>query len=322
MIFTKLYPFSIFIGIVSAASYFFENKLSRSFHYSERFSYRFFLVTALVVCTLLHRTTASPDTFWNEGKLSEYAKEALSPAAIVFQTGFLGIASTYATTQDVATFIQTFQQTGSQLQDGLDEVIRPIYVGAQGDIERTLAQYFTEGKITHLVGIIHTPTPATPLCIRGEISENLVDVSMKEDPKRLYTVMKRPEIIRDYMDKGALLIVAYPQVGLHSRTAEQQAIFQEVREKYPDHLMDLPLDCVEMQKDMVGATYLFRTKEGDWMAFGIMASQANAPDDAKVWGMWFGPIRDPLIYSRVHSVFAYLHSVQSKDLSSLLLDVN
>ncbi|MCP5490260.1 MAG: hypothetical protein H7A42_04000 [Chlamydiales bacterium] len=53
-----------------------------------------------------------------------------------------------------------------------------------------------------------------------------------------------------------------------------------------------------------------------------MASQANAPDDAKVWGMWFGPIRDPLIYSRVHSVFAYLHSVQSKDLSSLLLDVN
>ncbi len=128
----------------------------------------------------MHRTTASPDIFWNEAKLSQYAGQALSPSAAAFQADFLTEASTYAVAEDVATFIQTFQQTGSQLQSGPDQEIRPIYVAAQGDIERTLAQYFAEGNITHLVGIIHTPTPATPLCTRGDISENLSMLACKK----------------------------------------------------------------------------------------------------------------------------------------------
>lgn len=275
---------------------------------------------AVLFFTLL--TTSLIAVNWNEKQLDALAKQSQSPNASVFQERFLRDASAYAEADEVATFIQTFQYKTSRLQRGSDQAIRPIYVAAQGDIERTLAEYFAKGKITHLVGIIHTPTPATPLCTRGEISSNLVDPSMQEDPKRLYTVMKRPEIIRDYMDKGALLIAAYPQAGLMKRTAEQQAIFQETKEGYRDQLKDLPLDCEEMQKDMIGATYLFQTKAGDWMAFGIMASQANAPDDGKVWGMWFGPISDPLIFSRVHSLFNYLHSVQSQDLSSTLLNLH
>lgn len=275
------------------------------------------ILRAILFFTLLSTSLIAVN--WNEEQLDAFAKQPQSTNASAFQDQFLNDASSYATTDDVATFIQTFQHKTSRLQSGSDQAIRPIYVAAQGDIERTLALYFAEGKITHLVGIIHTPTPATPLCTHGEISSNLVDPSMQEDPKRLYTVMKRPEIIRDYLEKGALLIAAYPQAGLQKRTAEQQSIFQETKEGYPDQLKDLPLECEEMQKDMVGATYLFRTKAGDWMAFGIMASQANAPDDGKVWGMWFGSISDPFIYSRVHSLFDYLHTVQSQDLSPLLL---
>ena len=259
---------------------------------------------------------------WNEQQLETFAKQEQSSMAHAFQEKFINAAASYATTPEVATFLQTFHHQTWREQSGSDQAIRPIYVAAQGDIERTLAEHFASGKITHLVGIIHTPTPATPLCTRGEISPDLVDDSMKEDPKRLYTVMKRPEIIRDYMEKGALLIAAYPQAGIMKRTAEQQAIFQEAKASYPEKLLDLPLECEAMQKDMVGATYLFRTEAGDWMAFGIMASQANAPDDGKVWGMWFGPIGDPFIYARVHSLFDYLHTVQSKDLSPILLGIH
>jgi hypothetical protein len=54
------------------------------------------------------------------------------------------------------------------------------------------------------------------------------------------------------------------------------------------------------------------------MAFGIRASQANAPEDNRQWGMWFGSLQDPEVFNRVQSVFAYLHDVQSQDLIQLL----
>jgi len=269
----------------------------------------------LLGSTLLHCTVAMGAVSWNEAKLHHFSEQALSEEASFFQEAFLDevIACT-----DQKEFVAAFRETSSQLHSGPDQDIRPIYVSAQGDFERTLAYFLSEGKITHLIGVIHTPTPATPLCTEGEISRGLVDLEMEEDPRRLYTVMKRPEIIREYMHQGGVLIAAYPEEGIHKRTEEQQAIFQNVKDTFPDHLIDLPLACEAMEKDMIGATYLFRTEEGDWMVFGIMASQANAPEDGKVWGMWFGALNDPLIYGRVHALFSYLHTVQEQDLSSLL----
>jgi len=318
MIFTRLLPFTCFIGALSLFPFLLKHRLQGLSHCLHRFSYRFFLFTFLVVSTLLHQSVAVDDVYWDKAKLEHFAQQTCSSASLAFHRAFLEEVATYASQEDVAEFIQSFQHTSSQLRSGPDTEVRPVFVAAQGDFERTLAFYLSEGKITHLVGIIHTPTPVTPLCTRGEISTGLVAASMEEDSRRLYTVMKRPEIIREYMERGGLLIAAYPENGLMKRSEDQQAVFQETKVSYPENLMDLPLLCEEIQNDMIGATYLFRTENGDWMSFAIMASQANAPEDGKVWGMWFGLIGDPLIYARVHSLFNYLHSVQEKDLSSIL----
>ncbi len=219
--------------------------------------------------------------------------------------------------EDVYAFLFAFEGRSVQVAEGEDAILRPVYVSVQGDFEKVMAYFMKEGKINHLMGIIHTPTPATPLCSQGEISPDLVAASL-EDAKRLFTVMKRPEIIREFLAQGGVLIAAYPESGREKRTSEQLAIFEKLKGDYPENLIDIPLQCLEMEKEMIGATYLFQTQAGDWMAFGIRASQANAPEDNRQWGMWFGSLQDPEVFNRVQSVFAYLHDVQSQDLIQLL----
>lgn len=156
--------------------------------------------------------------------------------------------------------------------------------------------------------MIHTPTPATPLCTEGEISPQLVHESMS-DPSRLYTVIKRPDIIRSYLASGGVLIAAYPESGRDKRTPEQLTIFESLKETYPKNLIDIPLQCDQMEGEMVGATYFFKTEEGEWMVFAIMACQANAPEDGRTWGMWLGNRHDPEVSDRFESVFTYLYEV-------------
>lgn len=220
--------------------------------------------------------------------------------------------------EDVYAFLSAFEGRSVQIAEGDDAILRPVYVSVQGDFEKVMAYFMKEGEIDHLMGIIHTPTPATPLCSQGEISPDLVATSL-QDAKRLFTVMKRPEIIREFLAQGGVLIAAYPESGREKRTSEQLAIFEKLKGDYPENLIDMPLQCLEMKKEMIGATYLFQTQAGDWMAFGIRASQANAPEDNCQWGMWFGSLQDPEVFNRVQSVFAYLHDVQSRDLIQCLV---
>ncbi len=107
---------------------------------------------------------------------------------------------------DQVAFIQGFYDSPMQQITGKDEEVRPVYITAQGDFERTLAFFLKEKKVKFVQGMIHTPTPATPLCTKGEMSESLVDKSMEGD-RRLYTVMKRPEIIREYLRNGGRLLI-------------------------------------------------------------------------------------------------------------------
>lgn len=237
--------------------------------------------------------------------LSDIAKQTPSTGYESFMEKLL----TGEMEDDVHIFLDVFREKSMQMDRGRDAEMRPIYVSAQGEFERTMVYLLEEGKVDHLFGIIHTPTPATPLCTQGDISPDLVAESMK-DQRRLFTVMKRPEIIRELLAKGGVLIAAYPEGGREKRTAEQLAVFDELIATYPQNLIDLPLQCTAMEKEMVGASYLFRTIDGNWMAFSIMASQANAPEDDRTWGMWFGPIQDPQVFHRIETVFNYLHKVQ------------
>src|SRR5579883_773826 len=50
------------------------------------------------------------------------------------------------------------------VETGSDD-LRVKYVSSQGCIEHVLACSQALGEIDQLIGVIHTPTPATPLCV-------------------------------------------------------------------------------------------------------------------------------------------------------------
>ena len=215
-------------------------------------------------------------------------------------------------------FLQELTEKGFVVREGDDKEHRPVFVSLQGDFERQLAFALKKQKITHLVGMIHTPTPATPLCTEGEISKDLVHQSL-DDEKRLYTVMKRPAIVREFMNLGGTLIAAFPEGGANKRTPEQQKVYQGLLSKYCHNLVEKELSTLSMPWDMVGALYLFKTHKGGWGAFAIMARQANAPVDRQAWGMWFGPVSHPNIQNRIENVLQYLYEVGHFDFTDYLI---
>ncbi|HEV8052048.1 MAG TPA: hypothetical protein VGP47_06110 [Parachlamydiaceae bacterium] len=172
---------------------------------------------------------------------------------------------------------------------GTDAEIRPYFVTLQAIVEHVLSHEIGI-SVQSLTGIIHTPMPATPLCTKGDVSSELVDLSIQEDPLRLFTVKARTTILRDFLFQGGDLYVVYPGKGLSARTEEQQQIYQSELENYPTHLFDCPMDCDSIENGLVGASYVFRNTEGKVFIFAIKMSQVNNPQDAS-FGLWFGEHR-------------------------------
>ena len=52
----------------------------------------------------------------------------------------------------------------------------------------------------------------------------IIDPAILNDPERLLTVKKRPEIIRDYLQEGGILYTVFPKKGREARSSEQLAI--------------------------------------------------------------------------------------------------
>ncbi|MFA6915359.1 MAG: hypothetical protein WC222_03100 [Parachlamydiales bacterium] len=168
-----------------------------------------------------------------------------------------------------------------------DQEVRPYFVALQGIVEHVLSNELGN-SVRSLTGVIHTPMPATPLCTKGNVSEELVDSSIEKDPLRLFTVKARTTIIRDYLFHGGDLYVVYPKEGLTKRTAIQQQIYKNELNTYPSHLFDRPLDCECIDNDLIGASYLFKTSDGKLFAFAIKIPQANSPQELGCFGLWFG----------------------------------
>ncbi len=188
---------------------------------------------------------------------------------------------------------------------GSDEEIRPYFVSLQGMIENALANGLNK-EIASLKGLIHTPMPATSLCTQGKVSEELVDPSIVKDPMRLGTVKARTTILRDYLFKGGKLFIVYPQQGLLRRTKEQRTIYrQELRNNY-GHLFNMPLKCKHIPSSLIGATYLFKDRQGKTFVFSIKMTQANDPKDEGDFALWFGPLNDPAIHKRVRTLIEFM----------------
>ena len=83
--------------------------------------------------------------------------------------------------------IQRLVKEGSIEVEERDEAVRPCFVSLQGIVEHVLSKSLGH-EVKSLCGVITTPMPATPLCSKGEISRELIDPSLENDPLRQFTV--------------------------------------------------------------------------------------------------------------------------------------
>lgn len=192
-----------------------------------------------------------------------------------------------------------------------DKEVRSYFVALQGIVEHVLADELGK-SVQSLTGVIHTPMPATPLCTEGNVSKELVDPSIEEDPLRLFTVKTRTTAIRDYLFRGGDLYIVYPKEGMIQRTEIQQQTYKKELENYPAHLFDRPLDCESISNDLVGAFYLFKNTEGKLFAFAIKMTQANSPQHLGNFGLWFGEVSKSPVSDRISNVLENIlkHSSQ------------
>ncbi len=193
-----------------------------------------------------------------------------------------------------------------------DRDARPYFVALQAVVEHVLAYELNNNNITFLTGAIHTPMPATPLCTEGEISKELVDPSIENNPLQLFTVKARTTIVRDYLYKGGNLYIVYPKEGRTKRTENQQQVYTKELENHPVHLFDYPLDCLSIDNDLIGAFYLFKNREGKIFAFAIQMTQANNPQDLGNFGLWFSEFNQSPVSERVSNVLKMIQQHSSQ----------
>lgn len=233
-------------------------------------------------------------------------------------------ASMSESREAILDLVDQLEEEGHVVARGQDAALRPVFVSLQGVVENLLSVWLLQRRFYRVVGAIHTPMPPTPLCTEGGITRELVDPSIVEDSKRLYTIVSRAQvvvlcmaeglvfdtiisrarIVREYLSNGGVLLVAYPRVGLGNRSAEQQVTYCSELHRHPDNLIDAPLD--KLPEDMVGATYFAKTASGEVLIFSIKALQANAPDNTHCWEMWLSSYNDIVAKKRLDTVFNFI----------------
>jgi len=210
--------------------------------------------------------------------------------------------------ESICKLLDTLSVTSVIIREGTDAEERPIFVNAQADFERAIVYWLKTKQIAGCTCVIHTPLPATPLCTKGEISPGLIDPAILNDPERLLTVKKRPEIIRDYLQEGGILYTVFPKKGREARSSEQLAILDGVVDRYPHHLHAVELDCDAIPQALIGATYLITLNDSSSYVLSLRSYQAISPTDDK-WGIWFGSLDNAAVENRFQAVAAFLENL-------------
>lgn len=179
---------------------------------------------------------------------------------------------------------------------GNDQNLRPSFVAIQEAVEDLLARHLVKKTIKECVGIIHTPTPATPFCTEGIISPKLTTKEVAIDPLRVRTIPGRAVSLRNFLHVGGQMFIVYPQEGLNKRTNAQQRIYKSTCNEY-DSLVDCPIKN-RVPDELIGATYVFTSSENQEYFFAIQATQANDARDGMTWKMWLGELSHPKCFSR------------------------
>ena len=153
---------------------------------------------------------------------------------------------------------------------GPDSQTRPVAVTFQRAFEQSIIKMLHKGKIKSATAIIHTDRPATPLCNHnGQIIEDSLPDSIREDPQRLKTLKDRTETMRLLArEKKIDLYVTYAHGGLQKRSGKEQSIFkEEIRNRRNISLHNVELSCSAIPKKLSGATYVLKLANGDNLFF-------------------------------------------------------
>jgi len=207
---------------------------------------------------------------------------------------------------EVCSLLDELALSSVVIREGTDADQRPVFVNAQSDFERAIVYWLQSQQVVKAVCMIHTPAPATPLCTNGEISTGLVDPAILNDPERLLTVKKRPDIIRDYLQEGGRLLTIYPKEGRVLRSPEQLAILDGLVKNYPDRLQTIELDCSSIPHDLIGATYIITFSNSKTYVLSLRSYQANSPTNDR-WAIWFGSITEPAVANRLDAVLSFIN---------------
>lgn len=219
--------------------------------------------------------------------------------------------------------IEQLEQHGFYIQEGNDDFRAP-FVGTQGAIEHIIAAQKTLGLVTCILGAVHTPTPATPLCVAvdGKNIDNLIAPSLQHDPDKMKTITDRALSIRRMLaQKDTVLYALYPQGGLQKRKEPEQAIFLAEVQKQNGKLIAKEFTCKEMDPSCVGAIYFVEDAAGNKYAFSIKAQQANNPQERSTWGIWFGVLQNDEIKHRVQEVSTNIKFLGGPDLPEEFLSM-
>ncbi|MRI32322.1 hypothetical protein EOPP23_04845 [Endozoicomonas sp. OPT23] len=193
---------------------------------------------------------------------------------------------------------------------GNDAITRPVAVTFQKAFEQSLLNMIAESQVSDAAAIIHTRKPTTPLCnpAKQALKASMAK-AMQSDPKRIKTIEDRTVTLRDMASTGAPLNlhVAYIKGGLDQRSTTEQAVYrQEIENAANTSLHDDEMNCTEMPDDIVGASYILKTKMGHTLYFANNGTQAKDAGKQTLWRYWFGGLNDASVDKRYNEVMDYL----------------
>ncbi|WP_239923117.1 hypothetical protein [Candidatus Chlamydia corallus] len=235
-----------------------------------------------------------------------FATHIMDSRSLIETAKAFTLAGNYSFQSSVSKLFDELATTSFFARQGSDAGQRPLFVNAQIDFERAIVLWLKFKQITNCVCIIHTPTPATPLCTEGEISVGLIDPLIQNDLERLLTIKKRPDIIRDYFRAGGHLFAIYPKKGRSFRSQEQLRILDDLVQTYSSQLHPIELECDAIPKDLIGATYIIKFADSSTYILSLRSYQANSPSDNDNWAIWFGSIYDSPVADRFQAVISFL----------------
>lgn len=260
-----------------------------------------FIILCGVLCSV---ALAAPPTFVGSNARNKTTKVQPFDTKSLIETArkYLFQNKAIAQKHDIATLLNQLEKSQHVALSGNDS-LRTRFVNAQGCIEQALVTAQEKGEIIQVIGMIHTPAPASPLCTKPLLAEQS-DPNLS-DPTKLLPAQSRCSILRSLLDNGNLLYVLYPDGGLEKRSSEQQNIYVDELKKHPN-LIDWVLTTEKMDPDMIGATYFFQNNMGSWLAFSVKGRHAADDTDLIEWGLWLGEIKNPVIVKRIDTLFKYL----------------